>query len=201
MQKIVAIAFAIILAATAAYAQVPTSGNIFGGYSYVNADLISGTRSNLNGWNASLEGKVFPFVGIVADFSGNYGSQTVQVPGPTALPVGACPVGGIIISCPPITGTTSFNVTLHQHNFLFGPRVSFPAGRFRPFGEFLVGVAHANANGIGTDNSFATAVGGGIDYRIIRPIAWRFQGDYIHTSLFGGAQNNVRLSTGIVLRF
>ena len=34
MRKIVAVAFAILLAATVAYAQVPTSGNIFGGFSY-----------------------------------------------------------------------------------------------------------------------------------------------------------------------
>jgi len=204
MQKIAAIAFAIILAATAAYAQVPTSGNIFGGYSYVNADLISGTRSNLNGWNASLEGKVFPFVGIVADFSGNYGSQTVQVPGPTALPVGACPVGGIIISCPPITGTTSFNVTLHQHNFLFGPRVSTSVGRVRPFAQVLFGASHLAEGGsgaTGSATSFAYAVGGGLDYRLMRPIAWRVQVDLLQTRFFSITQNDVRVSTGVVLRF
>ncbi len=30
--------------------------------------------TNLNGWNGSLEGKIFPFVGLVADLSGYYGS-------------------------------------------------------------------------------------------------------------------------------
>ncbi len=56
-------------------------------------------------------------------------------------------------------------------------------------------------NGIGTDFSFATALGGGLDYKIIKPVAWRFQGDYVRTSFFGGTQDNVRISTGIVLRF
>jgi hypothetical protein len=56
-------------------------------------------------------------------------------------------------------------------------------------------------NGVTTDTSFATAVGGGIDYKIIKPIAWRVQGDYVQTRFFDTTQNNVRISTGIVLRF
>ena len=52
-----------------------------------------------------------------------------------------------------------------------------------------------------SDTSFAAASGGGLDYRIIRPIAWRFQGDYVSTHFFSTYQTNVRLSTGIVLRF
>ena len=45
------------------------------------------------------------------------------------------------------------------------------------------------------------ALGGGVDYRILRPVAWRFQGDYVSTHFFSAQQNNVRLSTGIVFRF
>src|SRR5579864_3007304 len=73
---------ALIFISTAiAGAQVPTSGNVFFGYSYENAgssalDLASG-RHNFQGWEASLEGKVFPALGIVADFSGHYGSENV----------------------------------------------------------------------------------------------------------------------------
>ena len=48
---------------------------------------------------------------------------------------------------------------------------------------------------------FATALGGGLDYKIIRLIALRIQGDYVQTRFFGTTQNNVRLSTGIVVRF
>jgi hypothetical protein len=187
--------------AVAASAQVPTSGNVFFGYSYYSTNL-SGTnpssgdallnnRVNANGWEASFEGKIVPFLGVVADFDGHYGTQGVIFP--------VCPVIGCVPSPCPTCVVPDGDFT--EHNFLFGPRVSFSAGRFRPFGQFLVGVAHANANGIGTDNSFSTAIGGGLDYRIIRPIAWRFQGDYIHTSLFRTGQNNVRMSTGIVVRF
>ena len=49
------------------FAQVPKA-NIFIGYSYVSADLPNRSgRQNLNGWEGSLEGKVLPFLGIVAD--------------------------------------------------------------------------------------------------------------------------------------
>jgi hypothetical protein len=101
-------------------------------------------------------------------------------------------------------------VSTHVQNFLFGPRVSATVGKFRPFGEVLFGAGHISVN-VGSslpdnfvmpkDTALATAVGGGLDYRIIRPIAWRFQGDYVQTRFFGTTQNNVRLSTGIVLRF
>ena len=62
----------------AASAQIPTKGNIFFGYSYMSADN-NVSRANLNGWNASLEGKFLPWVGIVADLSGQYGSPSVSI--------------------------------------------------------------------------------------------------------------------------
>jgi hypothetical protein len=73
--------------------------------------------------------------------------------------------------------------------------------KLRPFAEALFGASHINAGAVGSDTSFATALGGGLDYKIIRPVAWRFQGDYVQTRFFSATQNNVRLSTGIVLRF
>lgn len=69
-----AVAGLVLLCASAAVAQVPTSGNIFFGYSYNDADF-NGSRANFNGWDGSLEGKVIPWVGIVADISGHYGSN------------------------------------------------------------------------------------------------------------------------------
>jgi len=193
MRKLFLIAFLFLsfssLAGLAA-AQIPTAGNVFVGYSFQNTsssalNLISG-RANLQGWEATLEGKVFPFMGIVADFSGHYGSSSFQVfpPGP--------PGGG------PFTTT----VTGHEEEVMFGPRFSVPVGKFRPFAELEFGVGHINTNnGFGSDTSFATALGGGLDYRIFRPLAWRFQGDYVSTRFFGATQNDIRCSTGIVFRF
>src|SRR5580698_1444978 len=171
-----------------ASAQVPTSGNVFFGYSYYNASPlpVEASRSNLNGLEASFEGKIIPWVGMVADFSEHYGNAFCPLP---VQPVGS---GGQSL-CP--------NVISHEQNFLFGPRVSISVRRFRPFAEALFGGGHVNTNGFGSDTSFATALGGGLDYKIIRPVAWRFQGDYVQTRFFGATQSNVRLSTGIVFRF
>ena len=63
-----------LLGVGSAAAQVPTSGNIFFGYSYNHVNF-GGAGANFNGWNGSLEGKVLPWVGLVADVSGQYGSS------------------------------------------------------------------------------------------------------------------------------
>ncbi|MGA7930941.1 MAG: hypothetical protein WCA20_33735 [Candidatus Sulfotelmatobacter sp.] len=189
MRKVGFIVLTWSLSAGLASAQVPTSGNVFFGYSYYSTDLSSIDRANTNGWEASVEGKVIPFLGFVADVDSHYGSQNFPAPCPVV------PVGGGASAC-------SFNADVTEHNFLFGPRVSFSVGKFRPFAQALFGAAHVDANnGVGSDTSFATALGGGLDYKIIRPVAWRFQGDYVQTRFFGATQNNVRLSTGIVFRF
>ena len=70
--------FVLFLLAGMAAAQIPTSGNVFFGYSYYNTNL-TGSRGSLNGWEGSLEGKIFPFIGIVADFIGEYGSLDFPV--------------------------------------------------------------------------------------------------------------------------
>ncbi len=68
----------------------------------------------------------------------------------------------------------------------------------------MVGLAHIHNGGTlpGPSNtSFASALGGGLDYRLIKLVALRGEGDYIRTSFFNTTQNNLRLSFGIVLRF
>jgi hypothetical protein len=162
-----------------ATAQVP-KGNIFVGYSYGSADLNSNNRSNLNGWEGSLEGKVLPWVGIVADFNGLYGTNNFP------------------------SSSQIFHVDAREHNFLFGPRVSASIGKLRPFAHALFGAGHVSVSTQGysaSDTAFATALGGGLDYRLIHGLAWRFQGDYLQTRFFGNTQNNGRFATGIVLNF
>lgn len=181
MRKITLIGFLLLVISGFAAAQVPTSGNVFFGYSYYNAN-VNGNRTSLDGWNGSVEGKVFPFIGIVGDFSGYDGSQNVT----SCNPVGQC-IGG--------------NINFTEHNYLFGPRVSFSVGKVRPFAEVLIGAGHIHINDGNSDTAFATAVGGGLDYKIFHLLALRVQGDYIHTDLFNFPQNNVRISTGLVFRF
>ena len=162
-----------------AAAQVP-KGNLFLGYSYTSADLNNNDRSNLNGWEGSLEGKFLPFVGIVADVSGEYGKNDFP------------------------SSTQVFHVDAREHNFLFGPRVSFSVARVRPFVHALFGAGHVSVSGGGysaSDTSFATALGGGLDFKLVPLLAWRFQGDYLQTRFFGTRQDNGRFSTGIVFNF
>lgn len=185
MRKALVVVFSIFLLSAFAAAQVP-KGNIFFGYSYFSADLNPNSRTGLNGWNASLEGKVFPFVGIVADFGGYYGTESGLIP--------AAPPGQPIRT----------NIDVKTYTVLFGPRLSVSVGRITPFAQALFGLGHINSKEVGVssaENSFATALGGGLDYKLIPAIAWRFQGDYLQTRFFSSTQGNARFSTGIVLRF
>ena len=177
--KLALIAFILLLLPAAALAQIPTRGNVFFGYSYGSADFSSAGRTNLNGWNGSLEGKVLPWVGFVADFSGLYGSQDVSA-------------------------VSAFKVNTNLNSVVLGPRVSVPVGKFTPFAEALFGASHIHDSASGfseSDTSFATALGGGIDYRLIHGIGLRMQADMLQTRFFSSTQNNFRLSTGIALHF
>ena len=169
------------------------SGNVFVGFSYERSNstsfgpnLISTTVTspNLHGWEVSAEKKFLPFVGIVADVSGHYGSQSFTKLTPN--------------------GPLNINVTGHEQEYLVGPRLSVPVGKFTPFAEAMIGAAHIHTGGAlpGPSNtSFATAVGGGLDYRLFGPLAARIEGDYLRTSFFSSTQNNFRLSVGGVFRF
>jgi hypothetical protein len=185
MRNVAFAVFTLFFLGIGASAQVPTAGNVFVGYSYYHTNLSNLGSPNFNGWETTLEGKVFPHVGIVADLGGHYGSQFV------ASPADTCAIG---VVC-------GGRVSTHVYQALFGPRFSASLGRVRPFAEFEFGVGHINTQNFPSNTSFAMALGGGVDYRIIRPVAWRFQGDYVSTHFFSAQQNNVRLSTGIVFRF
>ena len=164
----------LFISSSAAWAQ-PTKGNVFFGYSYARTPIVANDTSNLNGWEATLEGKIAPWVGFVADIDGHYGNHN-------------------------FCGTTA-DVT--AHNFLFGPRVSVSVGRFRPFGELLVGAGHISRNhGISDSNtSFANGLGGALDYKVFGPVTWRGQLDWINTRYYGEGQNGVRFSTGVAVHF
>jgi hypothetical protein len=186
----VAVALFIILTfVSVGYAQIPASGNAFIGYAYT-GDIGSGPHHDLNGWNGSLEGKLLPWVGIVADLSGLYGRGDTLVNTGCTSPIGA--------------GCRSFHTHVDLHNVLFGPRVSLPVGRLTPFAHALFGVSHVSETAPGFSDSFTAfgkAFGGGLDYRLIHGIGWRFQGDDLQTRWFGVTQNNIRFSTGLVFHF
>jgi hypothetical protein len=179
----------VLLLSSFALGQLP-SGNVYVGYSHASTNLVPGQSTGLNGWNGSVEGKVLPLLGLVADFSGHYGSQSVPV---------ACPLQ-LLPPCPPQPS----NVDVSEYNFLFGPRVSFKISKFRPFVHALIGAGHIRESATGLSNSdisFADALGGGLDYHLIPLISWRIQADALQTRFFNSSQSNLRFSTGIVVNF
>ncbi len=189
MKQWLAVMALLFTAAGVANAQVPTSGNIFFGYSYNRADTGSGGTINLNGWEGSLEGKVLPFLGIVADFSGHYGSQAIPIAFCTGVIGGNCLQG---------------NVSSREHSFLFGPRASVSLGPFRPFVHVLIGASHVSSSASSyssSDTSFGDAIGGGVDYKVLHLLAVRIQADALQTRFYSQTQNDFRFSTGLVFNF
>ena len=95
--------------------------------------------------------------------------------------------------------------------FLAGPRLNLRKfDYFVPYAEFLLGGAHGGPQmtGAASQSSFALAAGGGVDIALSQNFVWRFaEIDYLMTNFTGpsvggnGHQNNLRLGTGIVLRF
>jgi len=196
--------------ATSAGAQIPKRFAVFAGYS-TEADIsfipasflpISLPSVSLDGWNASVEAKVLPFLGVVGDVSAHYGTYGATV---------GCQA---IIVCVPL----GLSVDSSLYSVLAGPQVSVSLWRFTPFAHVLLGAARihqkpvvALVSGLDTsDTSFADAIGGGLDFRIVSIVHWRFQADLLQTRFFASSspisfltstQSNFRGSTGIVLRF
>ena len=161
----------VILSLLPAVAQDVPKAEVFGGYSWAGG--------NFHGWNASVTGNITKRLGIVADFSGHYGSE--------------------------LEGSTL--VKKDAHSFLFGPRVSFRGKKFTPFVYALLGVTRfhesATINGqklFDSDTGFSSALGGGLDVKVNDRVAIRvFQIDYFRPNFFGEAHTRGRLAFGVVL--
>jgi hypothetical protein len=90
-----------------------------------------------------------------------------------------------------------------ERNFLFGLRGG-ATGRFRPFAQVLVGAVHAQENssaGLKSDTSFAQDLGAGIDFRLMRLVSWRSQADELKTGSPYFKRRNLRLASGLAVRF
>jgi outer membrane immunogenic protein len=108
-----------------------------------------------------------------------------------------------------IEGTTS---SLTLTSFLGGLRYSRHHNRLAPFGQVLLGGAHAsgeltpNSSGLtGSENGFAMTAGGGLDVTLSHHFSLRaVQADYFLTRFNNSAndqQNNFRIGAGIVFHF
>jgi hypothetical protein len=93
--------------------------------------------------------------------------------------------------------------------YMFGPRFNWRYSRLSPYVQFLFGGAYVWSGPAysATQNAFATAAGGGLDYRLTNHIAIKpIQVEYVMTQIdsakgFGSHQNDVRYSAGVVFGF
>jgi opacity protein-like surface antigen len=201
---------------------------VFGGYSLMHADTgklngntldidlsqfpnTFGVKTNFNGWSAEAQYNFDPWLGIVADFGGRYGT--------------------------PITSASSNRIsglpTQTSYSFLAGPVISYRARKkITPYvhalfgwdrtslsASTLTGTSSPVSSAATTYTDFTMALGGGVDYKLSRRFALRLgQVDWFHTSLnlnsfYGSAfgvglfqglathERNLRFSTGIVFNF
>ncbi len=182
-------------------AQIIPHVAVFGGYTYIHAKYNTGVGGfSLNGWDGSLEVKPLPLVGLVADVSRQYASPT-QI-------------------------ASAGSVKENQTTLLLGPEVSIPhIPRVIPFAHAMVGIIHgtntvtyispatgspctptscppAAFRSLQTGNAFATALGGGVDIKLAGPLWFRaVQADWLHANLSPDHHTQVRLATGLVVRF
>ena len=199
MRKCIGLLILLLSATGVSAAQLP-GGNVYLGYTYLTSGSLSSgplsTRhdlSNLNGFLVSGELKLLPWISGVAEYGANFGTERVSAFCEAITP---CPV--------PFSGDTRIQT------FLFGPRASLSIGPFRPFAHLLLGGAHlsqsgsvpvSGANLSGSETGFATAFGGGLDYKLIKGVAWRVQADDLRSDFFNSSHHNLRFSTGILFRF
>jgi opacity protein-like surface antigen len=157
---------------------------VFGGYTYLNADYSLATTNGsggANGWNASANFKVRPSLGLVADFSGFYPSSGVK------------------------EYTFLFGPQFSLQRGRFSPFARFLIGASHVSGDTI---GTNNANLLTSNNSFSLAAGGGVDYSITRRIAIRAGLDWLRNKFTPvdnqippPARNAVRISTGVVFRY
>ena len=172
---------------------------LFGGYSYLRASVQVGQRNlpglpplppvaqhgDLNGWEFAAQYKPLPFLGAVADLTGNYGGvdgastrvHTFLFGPQLSLPTRVSPFAHALLGVAKESQDNNFSVAC--------PATT--AGC--PFS-------------LGADHSFATAVGVGIDVKAFPHAFVRLiQVDYLRTQLHGATQNQPRVSAGIVFHF
>jgi outer membrane immunogenic protein len=112
------------------------------------------------------------------------------------------------------SGVSASNYDLTLSSFTVGARYRpWLHARWSPFGQVLVGVAHASGSLVGGDSpaaddsalTFASVIGGGLDYRLSRHWSLRMiDADYLLTTYSNGVndhQNNLRIGAGIIYRF
>jgi hypothetical protein len=108
------------------------------------------------------------------------------------------------------TAATSFDSDADLHQLLGGVEFKDNAKetKVKPFAHVLAGVAHSRVNASNatvsfdeSDNGFAAAVGGGVDFRLGNRVDLRaFQFDYNPIRANGETSHNFRIGVGLIFR-
>jgi opacity protein-like surface antigen len=100
-------------------------------------------------------------------------------------------------------GTTLSNTKVTAQTFTYGPVLSYRKMRSATlFAEGRFGAIHASEGLFGISESaskFAMALGGGLDYKVGKHAAIRFQGDYLLTRFLNARQDNIQVSSSLVI--
>jgi opacity protein-like surface antigen len=152
------------------------------------------------GFEASIIRNLSKRFGIKGDFSAHFKNQSDR---------------GTFNACTPACTTVTQDLQLKTrvYNFLAGPEFKARnSTRFTPFAYALAGVAHTSATFTSpgptvnllfkrSDNSFAMALGGGLDIRASKRVSFRAMMDYnpvfVNDST-SGTRDFVRFSLGVL---
>lgn len=170
-------------ASVPAFAQEGGSKDAAVEYSYIRANpSTTGLPSfNANGGSASFAYNFRSIFGVTGEFSGYHIGQIGRA-----------------------------SVSTDLFTYMFGPQLYFHHySRFTPFAQELFGVAHDGSSAFSgvSHNSFAMALGGGVDVPFRGHLSFRVGPiDYLWTQFpeVGSgrrSQNNLRISSGIRWRF
>ena len=215
-----ALPFLTLLSPLTVVAQDTPKIEVFGGYSYLGLTAQSRTSlkaAGLSGWNVSVKLNVTPRIGLVADFSGNYGQRGLTpYTTPCGISIGPCEAQRV----------EALPADMRQYTFLFGPEVRvLRRNRLSVNLRALVGAAHTSTLvlplvepiqsvappttqfSFPSATTFAAALGGSVDFRITDRLSYRIvQPELLYTRpgspVMGNnwSQYNFRLSTGLVFR-
>jgi hypothetical protein len=162
----------LILPAPALAQQTPEV-EVFGGYSYLMADL-NGSSFHLNGVNLSIAENVNSWFGGALDFSSGFGTYA-----------------GSRTNIESLTYGPVFSYRKHPRIVPFSHAM---------LGAVRGGPQYLSISKPGF--CFGVLAGGGVDVQISAHVALRLiQADYFMTRFGGSRQDNIRLSAGMVLRF
>jgi opacity protein-like surface antigen len=170
MMKPIGAATALLFALSAPLCAEDPGPELFGGYSYARVDDTS-----RHGGHAAFALDLRSPLGLKVDVSAHYGSsEGVDL---TDLSLMAGPVVRL--------GRRGTGFFLHALAGLYRERASISV--------FDVSISES-------ESRFALLGGGGLDLRIARRWALRFEGDYLWSRKDGASASGVRVSTGVVFR-